>query len=289
MVDLAQPVREMARWGHAIMAADEERGDGRLRREALLQRLVEREVVPRLVLAHRAARAASQNRRQDPDQAAGSDVAELVALVLAHDSDGAVAFAERILARGAGIASLFADVLEPAAERLERLCRQGGCDVIAATLAGSCLRQLLHRYAAEFQGPPPHADDGHRALLSALPGEPHIFATLLAAAFLRRAGWTVCANPVATCGELARQVRSAWYSLVGISLSRADRLDVLAAGILAIRRASRNPRIGVMVVGRPFSERPERVRLVGADAMAAGARQAPEQADHLISLLAARG
>jgi hypothetical protein len=56
-----------------------------------------------------------------------------------------------------------------------------------------------------------------------------------------------------------------------------------------MRRASRNPALGVLVGGRVFVERPELVALVGADATASDARQAALQAESLRRLMAGRG
>jgi len=56
-------------------------------------------------------------------------------------------------------------------------------------------------------------------------------------------------------------------------------LEPLARTIHALRRASRNADIGVMVGGQVFNEHPEYVALVGADTTAADARQAALQAE----------
>ena len=52
------------------------------------------------------------------------------------------------------------------------------------------------------------------------------------------------------------------------------RIDALARAIREIRRASRNPKIGVLVGGQAFTEQPELTALVGADATATDGQQA---------------
>jgi methanogenic corrinoid protein MtbC1 len=121
-----------------------------------------------------------------------------------------------------------------------------------------------------------------------VPGDQHTFGAVIVAEFFRRAGWDVWDDPGASKEEILRIVRSEWFSVVGLSVSCEQHLEGLGSVIRAIRRASRNPSIGVMVGGLPFIDRPERVALVGADATAADGRQATLQAQNLINLLASR-
>ena len=127
-----------------------------------------------------------------------------------------------------------------------------------------------------------------RALLVPAHGEQHTFGLYMVAEFLRRAGWDVAAGPVASTAEMLVLLRDQWYAVVGISVSCDVRLEGLAAAIHAIRRASRNRGIGVMVGGPAFLERPELAALVGADASAVDGRQAALQAESLLALAARR-
>jgi methanogenic corrinoid protein MtbC1 len=58
----------------------------------------------------------------------------------------------------------------------------------------------------------------------------------------------------------------------------------LSSLIGALRAASLNPSIGVMVGGQLFAAHPERAGAVGADATAADASQAVVQAEELVAL-----
>jgi methanogenic corrinoid protein MtbC1 len=81
-------------------------------------------------------------------------------------------------------------------------------------------------------------------------------------------------------------VRREWFEIVGFSVSCESRIDQLTAGIRAIRRASCNPRVGVLVGGQVFNEHPEFVAMVGADATASDGKQSVLRAEQLITLLA---
>src|SRR4051812_20409857 len=88
-----------------------------------------------------------------------------------------------------------------------------------------------------------------------------------------------------TWQELVGTVRNHWFAVVGLSVSCDSRLDVLASCIHAIRRASRNRAIGVLVGGAVFVEHPELARRIGADATALDGRQAVLQAQNILALL----
>ena len=66
------------------------------------------------------------------------------------------------------------------------------------------------------------------------------------------------------------------------------RLEGLTADIRAVRAASRNADVGVMVGGPMFVARPEYALLVGADATATDGRNAVREAELLVARIAER-
>lgn len=254
-------------------------------RMALLARTIERDIVPRLVLARRAEAEAAA----EPVPTSGeAEVEALADLVLANDLARATAFVMAERARGVGIERLYLDLLAPTARRLGERWTADLCDFTAVTLGLWRLEQVLREFGPAFAGEPLRRDASRRALLTTVPGEQHGFGVLMVAEFFRRAGWEVETGPFQTMAELAAAARSEWFAIAGFSVAVDDRLDGVAAAIRAVRRASRNPSIGMMVGGRLFSEKPELVALVGADATAVDGRQAALQAEGLRALLAAR-
>jgi hypothetical protein len=220
--------------------------------------------------------------------ATGADVAEMVALALAHDADGMAACADRILACGICLDKLLLKVLAPAAERVEALCNAHGEDWIAAMLAEWHLKRLLRHLLAGFHGHAITPVSAPRALLTTLPGEHERLEMLITAEFLRREGWQVNDDPAATRQALTRRVHDEWFSVIGLSIASEARFEAMARGIRAVRRASLNPALGVLVLGPSFTQHPEMVHLVGADAAALDAREAVLQARDLCSWLVLR-
>ncbi len=250
---------------------------------AALTRVVELEIIPRLLLAHRPASAArcASAPVTAPDV---SEVAEITALILAHDITAATLYAEAILARGVSVETLSLDLLAPAARRMGAMWVDDACDFVAVSVGVWRLHQLMRNLSPDFRAPANAAQE-RQILITTLPGDQHSFGAAMVATFFRNAGWHVFSGPVDSQQELASIVHSRRFAVVALSLSCSTRLDALATTIRAVRRASRNPAVGVMVGGGLFNERPELVRLVGADATAADARSAPVQATSLVSLL----
>jgi methanogenic corrinoid protein MtbC1 len=69
-------------------------------------------------------------------------------------------------------------------------------------------------------------------------------------------------------------VRRHWFDVFGMSASRDTHVDQIASDIKAVRGASRNPDIFVLVGGRLFDERPELVSAVDANATAGSGGEA---------------
>lgn len=254
---------------------------------ARLTQAVETEIVPRLLLAGRITPPTATGLIAAP--ADSVQVVALTKLVLASDPAAASAFVEALHADGQPLESLYLDLLTPTARRLGRMWDDDTASFADVTLALQQLRGVLRDFSAEF-APPVPASRGprRRVLLVPVPGETHGFGLAMVADFFRRAGWDVASGPVASRTELTGMVGRETFAILGFSVGCDDSLDALATAIRAVRRASCNRAIGIMVGGPVFIDHPELAALVGADATAADGRQAILQADALLTLLAGR-
>jgi methanogenic corrinoid protein MtbC1 len=251
-----------------------------------LVRTIEGEIIPRLMLAHRggAVEPSTAGAVGSP-AASGSDVALMARLVLKQDPSEALAHLDALRKRGVPLDALYLELLAPAARYLGELWEADLCDFTEVTFGLWRLQQLVRELSPAFQHEAEFREHDRRALLLPAPGEQHSFGLFMVAEFMRRAGWDVWAGPAVPLDELLSTLRSEPFAVVGLSVSCESRLDGLASCIHALRRASRNRRIGVMVGGQVFKERPELVALVGADATALDGRQACLQAEGLLHLL----
>ncbi len=163
------------------------------------------------------------------------------------------------------------------------------CDFFDVTMGLWRLQEVMKALSAIAPWSAPLPASARRALFAPAPGEQHGFGAALVEEFFRRAGWQTWTAPTADTDELASLVAARGYDIIGLSISVERHLDALAGCIAAIRRASRNPDIIVMVGGRMFNENPGLVAVVGADATAADAPAAVALAEELLAgqLLAA--
>lgn len=251
-----------------------------------LHRTIETEIIPRLMLAHRPTGVAEAEL---PDSAVAvlgrEDVDAFTELVLRDDVDACVGFVGALRERGVGLEQVYLDLIAPSARRLGVLWETDRCDFAQVTLSLWRLQNLVFDLAPQLPSAwTARPDSPRRALLAAAPGSQHTLGLLMVSEFFRRAGWEVWSDPCASSGDLAALVRSEWFDLVGLSVGSDGHVHPLGSVILALRRASRNPAIGVMVGGPILEGRPQLVAEVGADFTASDARQAVERADAYVAM-----
>lgn len=257
--------------------------------EGALLRTIEGEVIPRLILAHRASRlprhAVCESSGSGP-KPSSRDVEQFASLVLCGRPGEALAYLQGLQTLGMTSETIFLDVLAPAARIFGEMWESERADFVEVTVALRHLQNLAHELTPGRADPaeePPKA--GRRILLLASPGEQHVFGAQLVGELLRRSGWDVWDAPGAGNKDIIALVSREWFAVVGLSLSAPEKVDALAGLVRQIRRASLNRDVRVMVGGRPFEDQPGRVALVGADATAQDARDAVLQAQRMLELL----
>ena len=253
--------------------------------QARLVRAIEEEVIPRLVLARRGASKTASSAAPDGSVPGTAEVLKFARLVLTADAAAANAYVTALHARGTPVETLYLDLLAPAARHLGDLWCADACDFATVTVGLGRLQQVLHELSPAFNGELEHREHGRRALLVPVPGEQHTFGLLMVVEFFRRAGWDVWSGTKGSGYDPVRLVRSEWFAVVGLSVGSETRIDALSTGIRAIRRASVNRDIGILVGGPIFIAHPELVARVGADATAMDGGQAALQAENLLTLL----
>jgi MerR family transcriptional regulator, light-induced transcriptional regulator len=257
--------------------------------------VIEGEIIPRLMMAHRAdingrAGTFSNGHAEDVNPViTPAQVEEFSDLVLSDDADRCLGYCVELLARGASSPELLLGLLAPSARRFGELWDEDLIDFTAVTVALCRLQQVMRelgQYGELWAG----SEDlsVRRVLLTPMPGEQHTFGTLMVGEFFRRAGWEVEGDGALSVQEIVHRVRRDWYAVVGLSVACDTDLAEVARVIGAIRDASRNPTIGVLVGGKVFSDDPALARQVGADATAVDAEGALELAQEMLVRCAVR-
>jgi methylmalonyl-CoA mutase cobalamin-binding domain/chain len=250
-----------------------------------LVQTIEREIIPRLVLAHRPAAGFAPTLAEALGRTPSADeIAELTRLVLEHDGDFVSAHIERVRARGVSLEAIFLHLLAPTARRLGEMWTNDECDFTQVTLGLWRLQCVLHDLSPAFENTAQGNSGDQRILLAPMPGEQHSFGLEMVAEFFRRAEWDVLDGPTPTSEELIRLARREWFAVIGISLCAERHLDALRMLIRDIRNASRNKAVGIMVGGVIFNEHPDLATRVGADATALDGPGAVILAQNLLSI-----
>ena len=272
-------------WGHATQGhsgAALRADGGSPDRMAWLVRTIEAEIIPRLMLAHRGGAAVVE-----PDLGAGiaptaDDVIELARIALDQEAAVAVRFIEAFRAEGVALDTIYLDLLAPAARHLGDMWEADLCDFTQVTVGLWRLQQVMYDLSPAFQNDVEYGVKSRRAMLVPAPGSQHTLGLFMVAEFFRRAGWDVWGEPSATAPDLLEAVRSEWFDVIGFSVGAEVQLEGLSSVILALKRASRNPAVRVLLGGPVASQIPDLHTRLGADATAFDANQALTVAEALL-------
>lgn len=248
---------------------------------AMLAGVIEGEIIPRLMLAHRAAAAA----KSAPCSALPPfDVEAFCELAVGPDHHAVMDAVQAWQDRGAALETLLLDLLAPAARRLGDLWSQDLCSFADVTVGLMRLQQAVHELSMaqplrRTSGPP----EVPTALFATAPGEQHMLGISMVAELFRQAGWRVWGEPDGAPESLAALVSQESFDLLGLTLSRASGLDDLQELISSLRTRSLNPNLKMLVGGHVFVEQPELAARIGADATASDARAAVTLANTMMA------
>lgn len=267
-------------------AADEVDGLQKARLSQLAT-VIEGEIIPRLMLAHRVTTQAwmpdsSAVDANHPPVIAAAQIESFTDMVLASDVEATRAFCDTMVQQGVETPQLLLSLLAPTARRLGEMWESDEADFTAVTVGLCQLQQIMRELSHEYDCHTEQILANRRVLLAPVPGEQHTFGMLMVGEFFRRAGWEVNGDCALSTQELLRMVGSDWYAIVGISVAYESMLPEVTRIIEEVRRASRNKDIGVMVGGRIFTQDPTLAGQVGADATAADAEGALHLAQEML-------
>lgn len=254
---------------------------------ASLGGLVEGEIIPRLLMAHRddCLRAALCL----PDKAAPGcaidcgEAARFAVLPLRLEADELLAEVETFLERGVPVRTILVDLLAPSARRLGELWEDDACDFVDVTMGLWRLQEVMRIVA--LRSPPVirAVESTPTALFAPMPGDQHSFGALMVEEIFARAGWQseVLFEPkrqdvLAIVGQRA-------FDLVGLTVTNDCPSGVIADLVSAVRTVSRNPAVRLFVGGRAINANPDLASRVGADGTASDASSALALAERMIA------
>jgi len=243
----------------------------------LLSETITREVLPRLLLANNLGAEPSQLQHGGEIDAAA--IAGFVQLIIDDDVEQMRALADRVILYAGGREALLSALLKPAADLLGVMWERDDCDFMAVTLGVYRLNQIMRETASAGSELLQSSGFEHRILLSPAPGDQHSFGAAMVADAFREGGWCVRSAPAVTRGQLLRLIKDEWFDAVGLSVSSERWLKGLPSCIRAVRSASCNPNMFIMLGGYAINNNAERTRFLGADGTATDAGEALKKAN----------
>lgn len=245
--------------------------------EVQLARVIELEIIPRLMLMH-AAKASPNHPQSKTVRLTEQHVEALVKLAVGADAASASSYVRALVDAGAELEDVFLDLLAPCARRLGELWEEDAFDFTQVTIGLWRLQELLYEQSNRFLAPSGPGQEGLRTLLAAVPGAQHTFGVTMVAELFSRAGWDVRCENRCEWNDLDRVLGREWFDMFGLSVATSDSIVHVASAILRLRQASVNPHIFVMVGGPMASIHADLAQLCGADAMAVEAASGVELA-----------
>ncbi len=217
-----------------------------------LAQTIESEIVPRLMMAHRADLEPADSGVREAIEPSQADVVDFADTVVSGDMKAALGRIEDLRRRGVTLESIYVDLMAPAARHLGVLWLEDRCDFVTVTLGLSRMQQLLSALGTASGPERLTPDRSSKALLTTIPGDQHTFGLYMVAEFVRRSGWDVWGGVPEGPSSVVQFVRDDWFDGLGqvgkaaLQANRqADDVEPIVAhelddGIRAFRHAAPN-------------------------------------------------
>jgi methanogenic corrinoid protein MtbC1 len=238
-----------------------------------LTEVIETQIIPRLVQAHRVAQAevdpTTQGLGISPKQ-----LATFVALSKSSKASETTQFIDELLHQGITTDRIFLELIAPAARQLGLMWEQDLCDFTEVTCGLVRMHEITHRLGFEYQNGPQLGGDVQRIMLASAPGSQHFLGMTIVSDFFRKAGWDVVIEISLSEKELVHAVSNEWFDVIGISCATEAQLKTLPGLIRALKAASGNPEPGVLLGGPIFTVQTHNARSLGADGICVDVKEA---------------
>jgi methanogenic corrinoid protein MtbC1 len=246
--------------------------------------MIESEIIPRLLMAH--ASGASRNKPKRSRPIAPEDASAFAILPLRLEAASLLEEVDAFIAEGSSVETICLDLLAPAARMLGEMWERDECDFLDVTMGLWRLQEVMREIAARSPADLPSLKVPRSALFSPMPGDQHSFGTLMIEEVFSRAGWQSEALVRPDRRDLLDRLGQRPFDLVGLTLARDWPSGAIADLVRAMRNASANPRITVLVGGRMINENPGLVETIGADGTGVDALAALDTAESLMKVYA---
>lgn len=195
-----------------------------------------------------------------------------LAAIRAGDRHRALDAIERPRHSGFDLRAIYLDVLQPALREVGRLWQENEMSVAEEHLATAITTSAMLRLSAEID----FSSSPRPTLIAACVGpERHEIGLRMLCDFLDIEGWdTIFLGSAVPRDDLVEMIHHRRPRVVALSTTLEPHIPALRETIAAIRADGRSDRPLILAGGRPFLDRPELAREVGADFTARDAAEA---------------
>jgi len=192
---------------------------------------IERQIIPRLLLAH--GRDTSVSRCDDARLPPSEEEIEAVArMAMMEEMRPLVKRLSAMASDGLSFQSLLLQVIAPAADWLGERWSDDELTFSEVTVGAGVLERVAAALGADADPPLRH---GELVVLTAAPGEQHVLPIHLLGELLREDGWAVHVDPRIEADELIELVANDDVAAVGVTCRDLGRLDDFAEFVTHVR------------------------------------------------------
>lgn len=206
------------------------------------------------------------------------DIASFAAYLVDGDLSDAEIFMRKKLGEGFTASELVLGLMTDAARYLGDSWLDDSASFADVGLGLSSLHSLLKSIDEELRCELPQIPDHKSILLSAMPGDTHVFGLSVLEAFFRNSGWSTHSFYNNAETELLYKISSTEFDVVGLSVSCRDDLSRCKNLVKKIRANSLNQEVRVVVGGAPFIVNRDLAHSLKVDAVCVSAHEALETA-----------
>ena len=236
-----------------------------------MRTVLESQIIPRLVQAHRAGEGRAAN-----DSASRALVEEITAFAgfcARGERQNAALLIERLQTEGLDQEAIFIELITPAARYLGEQWEEDQLGFADVTVGLMLMQEVINGMGYEYHDGPQHATCVKRVMLASAPGSQHVLGLSIVSEMFRKAGWQVVLEVSPSRTQLCHAVQNEWFDLVGLSVALDSQLDTLSSLVDSLKATSRNPTTPVLLGGPAFSMGAHRAESFGAQAICVDARE----------------
>jgi len=182
-----------------------------------MRTVLESQIIPRLVQAHRAGEERSAN--DSACRPLGEEISAFAGYCAKGERQKAAFLIERLRDEGLDQEGIFVELIAPAARYLGQQWEEDLLGFAEVTIGLVLMQEVIHGMGYEYHDGPQQASGVKRVMLASAPGSQHVLGLSIVSEIFRKAGWQVVLEVSPSRTQLCHAVQNEWFDLVGLSVA----------------------------------------------------------------------